>query len=260
MTVDLANRGDRSAPGGTLSITNPFGGAPIVRSYPSLAAHGRTSVTVDVPVPAGTASGDHKLAATATGGSETFTAASVLHVTGPMTRVSLPYTDDVIASPDAPTAGDFGDGYAYAGQELPAAGPVTVGDVPYTFPSGAGSAANALVTAGQKVAVPDGAYSGLHVLASASYGPADITVTATYTDGTTRDLRLSAQDWMTGAGTTAAATSHRYHAGQLQDAVTKIYSQALPLDPGKHLASLTFGGSSQGGHTRADLFALTLEG
>ncbi|WP_157431724.1 alpha-L-fucosidase [Actinomadura hibisca] len=261
VTVDVANRGDRKAAGGDLTIRTPYGTRTVYR--PAMEPHTRTTITATVTVPAGTGSGDRPVEVTALAGTESFEARASLHVVGQMTKVDLAaaYDSDGIGTADARTDGDFdGVGSTYVAEQLPRPGDLTVGRVPFTFPSGANGVKNNVRAGGQSVVLKPGRYGSLHLLTSAGYGPARSKVTVTYADGSTEETELAMPDWMTGSDPVAAQTTDRYRPAGREPAQTKIFQQTVRLDAGKEVRSVTFGRPGPAANVTGHVWAMTLEG
>jgi hypothetical protein len=110
---------------------------------------------------------------------------------------------------------------------------------------------DAVVAAGQTIEVkePAGA-STIGFLGSATDGGtagSQGTVTVTYTDGTTSTGTLGFSDWTLGGGggspvfnnVEVADTSYRNGSGGQQTIPTFVFSQTIPVDSGKTVASVT---------------------
>lgn len=174
---------------------------PAELRFDRLAPHERRDVAVTVAVPEGTPGGDYTLDLAAEVGRHIYTSEATVSVIGPTTTVDLSgvFDNDGISTEANPQDGDFdGSGYTYPAEQLPPAGEVRFGQVPYLFGSGADGALNNLVTDGRALALPARRYRRVHVLTSASYGPAQATATVAYADGTTQQLPLSVPDWASG--------------------------------------------------------------
>jgi hypothetical protein len=261
--VRLANRGDRRIDGGRLRIRAPRGWdvEPEDVRFGRLAAHERRTVPVTVTVPEGTPGGEYALELVATVGRHTFRSEVAVNVIGPTTPVEIEFDNDGISTAANTRDGDFDtSGYTYPAEELPAAGEVRFGRVPFLFGSAADGTPNNLVTNGQALALPAGEYRRAHLLASASYGPAEATVTVRYADGTTSEQALPVPDWASGGGDAAIRAGYRHGPDGRDGLSVAIFRSALELDPERTVASIAVSkatGDSEA--SAAHLFALTLE-
>jgi alpha-L-fucosidase len=201
----------------------------------SVALGAASAFTIAVAVTAGatTGSGGPALARAAGTGTAARTTQS-----GPGSPVAVPLSayvnNDGIGS--APGQANFdGSGYSYPADQMPAAGPVTLGGVPYQFPASAGD--DNVVAAGQAIALPQGHYVGAYLLDASSYGPASGTATVHYADGTSTQDSLSAPDWYASGG--AVTASYRYTPSATDQHPVSIYASTVWLDPGKTATSIT---------------------
>lgn len=171
------------------------------------------------------------------------------------------YDHDSIASDDAPGDGTFGNApVAYPVDEVPAPGEVVYDKIRFTWPSGATGARNNIQANGQRVALPQGSYSSVQLLASAGYGPGTGDVTLSYTDGSSSTARLTVADWMTGGDPEVFSTTHRFAFGAKADAVTRMYRYELAADPASQLVAVTFGkAAGPSSNTRTHVFAVSVE-
>jgi alpha-L-fucosidase len=158
----------------------------------------------------------------------------------------------------APGQANFdGSGYSYPADQMPAAGPVTLGGVPYQFPASAGD--DNVVAAGQALALPQGHYVGAYLLDASSYGPASGTATVHYADGTSTQDSLSAPDWYASGG--AVTASYRYTPSGTDQHPVSIYASTVWLDPGKTATSITVPQTAAPAPNQASMhiFALSLQ-
>lgn len=167
---------------------------------------------------------------------------------------------DGVAAPERSSEGNFdGLGWSYAANLLPAAGPVTLGGVPYQAPSTAGTDANFVEGAGQPLVLPAGRYAVAHVLGAAHGGNVDTTATVLYADGSTESVPLRLTDWASGAAygnAKAIPMAYRVRAGQGQDGPpVAIFGTTLALDPTRTVRWIVMPGDP-----RVEVYALTLEG
>lgn len=173
--------------------------------------------------------------------------------------VDLAYDHDSIASAADDGDGDFdGQGWSYAAETMPAAGPAMLAETAYAFPSSADGDDNTVTADGRTVELPALRSDRLQVLAAAANGSVDETATLTYTDGSTETVSLAVSDWAGGAqdGERAAVRApYRLKAGAGRDGpAVNIYGRATALDPSRTVATLTLPDES-----RLKIFALTLE-
>jgi hypothetical protein len=170
------------------------------------------------------------------------------------------FNHDGVATLDATDQGDFdGGGWSYAANLLPAAGPVTLGGIPYEAPSTAGTDANFVEARGQSLAVPEGGWATAYVLGATHNGNVDSAATVTYADGSADTVPLQLTDWAGGpafGNTKAIAMDYRIKAGQGQDGPpVAIFRTELALDPARTARSITLPAD-----TRMEVYALTLAG
>jgi predicted alpha-1,2-mannosidase len=156
---------------------------------------------------------------------------------------------------DGGAANFDGDGFSYSAQALAAAGlspgaTVTSGGLTYTWPTTPAGQPDAVYTGGQTVPVntPAGA-SSLGFLGSATNAAstgAFGTVTVNYTDGTSSTATLGFSDWTLNANNSSpsfgnaivATTPYRNFDGGMQSVNTYIFSQTIPIDSSKTVASV----------------------
>ena len=226
-------------------------------------------VPLTVTVPAGTPEGEYTVTVTARmRGADPITRTGKVVVrlgrcataAGSFCPVDLgrDYNHDGVATLDATDAGDFdGGGWSYAANLLPAAGPATLGGIPYEAPSTAGTDPNFVEAQGQSLALPAGEWATAHVLGATHNGNVDTVATVTYADGSSQALPLQLSDW---AGDPAfgnakeIAMPYRIRAGQGQDGpAVAIFGTRLALDPAKTPRSIALPADP-----RVELYALTL--
>ena len=134
-----------------------------------------------------------------------------------------------------------GGGAAFSSDLLATLKPVN--NVVYNLSKAAGP--NTITSAGQAIALPQGNYQSLHLLASAVGGnQTDQKLVVTYADGTTQKLEQNFSDWFTPGDftgeTRALKMDYRNDATGTRDARPfYAYSYAFPLDKTKTVASLT---------------------
>lgn len=150
-----------------------------------------------------------------------------------------------------------GDGFSYSEQALTAQGlapgaSVTSSGLTYTWPNIAAGQPDSLQAAGQTIALKASAgATQIGFLGSATNAPSSGTsgtVTVTYTDGTTSTATLGFSDWTLGAGSSSPAfsnqivakTPYRNAGGSTpQNVTTYVFSQTIPVDSSKTVASIT---------------------
>jgi alpha-L-fucosidase len=152
-----------------------------------------------------------------------------------------------------------GTGEAFPADELPPPGRITLGGVPYDFPSGG---PDAVVALGQTIGVPPDHYATAYWLLGASYGPAGGPATLQYADGSRSTAQLEAPDWVLNGGSGALTTPDRWRAdGPDHLAPASLYSVSLPIDPARVLVSITLPVTARPARRTSSLhvFALTLQ-
>jgi predicted alpha-1,2-mannosidase len=169
-------------------------------------------------------------------------------------------------SDSAPSRANYdGDGCSYSEQALAAAGitpgaKITSGGLTYTWPKTAKPATpDAVIASGQtlQVSAPKGATS-LGFLGSAvdaGTTGSEGTATITYTDGTTSTAPLGFSDWTLDAGSSSvlfgnvvvAKMPYRNCGGGAQSIDTYLFSQTIPVEGSKTVASVTLPGDVANG-------------
>jgi predicted alpha-1,2-mannosidase len=149
-----------------------------------------------------------------------------------------------------------GDGFSYSEQALTKAGfgpgaTITSGGLTYTWPNAASGKLDSLQAAGQTFALnaPAGATQIGFLGSATNAGGAGSqgTVTVTYTDGTTSTATLGFSDWTLAAGgatpgfgnVIVATTPYRNSGSGPQSINTYVFSQTIPVDRTKTVASVT---------------------
>jgi alpha-L-fucosidase len=189
--------------------------------------------------------------------------ASAAHVrpsagTGPIT-VSLGGHLDNDGIGAGPGQADFdGSAYSFPADQVPAAGTVTLGGVPYDFPPAAGD--DNMIALGQDLAIPPGHYLGAYLLGASSYGPAGGTATVHYADGGTTQASVSAPDWYSG-GTGVINASHRFSPTETDAHPVSIFPLSLWMDPAREATSVTLPSTAEpvAGTASMHVFALSLQ-
>jgi predicted alpha-1,2-mannosidase len=165
---------------------------------------------------------------------------------------------------DGGTANYDGDGFSYSAQALAAAGltpggTITSGGLTYTWPTTPAGQPDAVYAGGQTIPVstPAGA-STLGFLGSATNAATTGgfgTVTVNYTDGTSSTATLGFSDWTLNANQSSpsfgnvivATTPYRNYNGGMQSVNTYIFSQTIPIDSSKTVATITLPATTTNG-------------
>jgi lysophospholipase L1-like esterase len=136
-----------------------------------------------------------------------------------------------------------GTGHSFSAQDLAAAGWVPgarafVNDTPLIWPNVPSGQPDNVVANGQRIAVSGAGDALSFVLASTVSGTSG-TGTITYKDGSTQTYTLSVQDWYTGpTDTMTMQLPHWNGPSGTQSAPIKLYTDTVPLDPAKDVASV----------------------
>ncbi len=161
-------------------------------------------------------------------------------------------------------------GHSYSRQALASAGitgggTVSIGGFDYTWPDvPAGNSDNYLVD-GTRIALGDAAgATRIGLLGSAANGPSKTTATVTYGDGSTSQSPVQFGDWTLGGGGSqptagnrlAATTARRTTTTGTENVKAFLFSDAIPVDPGKTPVSLSIPAASAG---FIHVFALALD-
>lgn len=157
-------------------------------------------------------------------------------------------------------------GFSYSAQALATSGfrpaaTVTVGGISYTWPDAAAGMNDNVVSApGQTLPLPGAAQGAGHLtfLGSSTNGPSTVTLTITYTDGTTQTATLGFSDWTLNAGSAslshgnvvACQMSYRNStSGTSQQITTYVFASApIALNTSKRVASMTLPATVSQGH------------
>ena len=225
-------------------------------------------VPFTVTVPAGTPEGEYPVTVTARmRGADPITRTAKVVVrlarcagaAGAFCPVDLgrDYNHDGVATLDATDQGNFdGSGWSFAANLLPAAGPTSLGGIPYDAPPTAGTDANFVEARGQSLALPAGGWATAYVLGATHNGDADSAATVTYSDGSAQTLPLQLTDWAGGAAfgnTKEIAMPYRIKAGQGEDGpAVAIFGTRLALDPARTPRSIALPDDQ-----RVEIYALT---
>jgi beta-glucosidase len=248
--------------------SNPLGPHPVSVYFASVPLeHGKTVAAVTLPVltGAGGTTAMHIFAMAVGTGTPTMGA--------PYSSLAAAYDNAGISDNSDPSAGDFdGTGDSFSTQALAAGTPTpltpggqaTIGGTTFSWPTAVG-APDDVIADGQIIDL-SGSGTDLGVLGSAAFGAASGTGTITYTDGTTQTYSISMADWYNNApvsGDQIATTTSSWNfssSTQVQHPVS-IYYAAVPLEPGKTVASVTLPTVSSGignGTNAMHIFAIAI--
>lgn len=205
--------------------------------------------------------------------------------------VTLPYNRQVFSSGPAaepptckvydsnPTADHCTPYFDLSGDALPTSkaptGTVTVTatdghSVSFAFPSVSGDDSLSLAVGGSQsnISVTPGNYTELDLLTAAGNGPAPLSITFKYSDGSTTTQTLSVPDWYKDTPPFAIKIGARWVPGDstMQTGNLGIYALSVPVDSSKTLTSFSIqntgtpaaAGSNQNTEV-ADILAATLE-
>jgi predicted alpha-1,2-mannosidase len=240
-----------SAPSGSgLSASQPSGTI-------SVAPNGRATLPVTITASASAPLGYNWVTATLTmsnGSTQTVQLAVLVAQPGSL----LAATNNAAISNDSNVgqANFDGGGASYSAQALAAQGwtpgaTKTVNGVDFTWPQSTPGWPDNVIAKGQDITVnaPSGTQT-LAFLGSAADGPSEGMVTEHYTDGSSAQYWLGLSDWTLNGGSskpsygnqTAITLSYRncsYCTPPQQNVATYVFYAAVPVDPGKTLASVT---------------------
>ncbi|HEX6454099.1 MAG TPA: GH92 family glycosyl hydrolase [Trebonia sp.] len=235
----------------------PPSGVSISPSSGSLSLPANGSASAQVTVTGGSTDGDYTIPISFSTSSGTVPPLQLDVVVDTPGDLSPYYNVNGISSDGAATTANYdGDGYSYSQQALAAAGltpggTFTSGGTTYTWPNVPADQPDAIETAGQTIPVnaPAGSSSIGFVGSAVNAGttPSTGTVTVNYTDGSTSTATLTMTDWTLGGGsgspaagdTVAAETPYRDYNGGSQQVNTYLFSNTVPVDSSKTVASIT---------------------
>jgi alpha-L-fucosidase 2 len=264
VTVTLTVRAvERTLPAAAVTLAAPDGWhvEPGSAQLPATApGHGSTVSFTVVPGPD---TGRQVLTAQVVGGTWRATAAAACSVRVDAAPVDISAACDNVGISTAadPAAGDFdGAGYSYPAEELPPPGPFVSAGVAFTFPGATDGAPDNITVAGQVLPLPAGSHQAVWLLAAAANSPtatADLTLTATYPDGSTSPITVQVTDWAKDPSThetEAVHTAGRHGPNGDDGLAVSIFQQRVALDPARPATSLTLSGSRD-----VHVFAVSLE-
>ena len=144
-----------------------------------------------------------------------------------------------------PTAADIdGTGHSFSAEDLAADGwtpgaQITLDGTQVCWPNVAAGSPDNVVADGQTVA-EHGSGDALTFVVASTAGATSGTGTLTYTDGSTQTYSLSNGDWYVGPSDTMAVQLPNWNTPTgTQSAAVKLTADTVPLNPAKHLASVT---------------------
>jgi hypothetical protein len=213
-----------------------------------------TTVTVGVQVAAAQPPGSYPVPLTlsfAGGGRRYSLQPAQLQVTVPYVSVAAAFDNTGISGDTDTGAASFdGDGASYSAQALASVG-VTPGaslsydGITFTWPGAAPGQPDNVTGSGQTVDV-SGQGADLGLLDTSTYGVSAGTAVITYSDGSTQDFNVTADDWYKAApaGSNAVIVApYRNTPGNVQDPnVVNVYEQSVPLQQGKTVVAVTLPG------------------
>ena len=185
-----------------------------------------------------------------------------LPVGGPLVPVDLNafYNNDATSNEFSMNDGDFdGTGRTYPAAQLPQTGHLTSEGIEFPFTNGMEGTLDNIVAAGQRIPLPAGRYTTVHLLGAADTGNVDTAASLTYADGSTAAVPLRLTGWLadpTFHESVAFRTTLVHTPQGALDIGAGIFHQRLPVDPARDLTALTLPTVTG---PRPHLFALVLE-
>jgi beta-glucosidase len=274
VTATLVNDGDYVMPLARFTLQVPAGWTAS-RPAPVTVAPGQTVTEhFTVTAPAGAQPGDSTLQLEIRpliGGPTSVVKASAT-VTVPYSSLIAAYNNTGISDNSDVAAADYdGVGDSYSAQALAAGTPtpltpggqVTVGGTTFTWPSAAAGTPDNVVAGGQTVAV-SGSGTDLGFLGASQNGTASGPVTVHYTDGSSQSFNLNMADWYANSpdvGNQLLTTTSNWNftSATQTDHPVSIYFASVPLQPGKHVSSVTLPIlSNAGGTTAMHIFSMAI--
>jgi beta-glucosidase len=276
VTATLVNDGDYAMPQARFTLKAPAGWAVGNPAPVTIAAGQTVTEHFTVAAPANATPGDSTLQVTVrpsagfAGDRSTVQASAT--VTVPYSSLTAAYNNTGISDNSDVAAADYdGDGDSYSAQALAAGTPtpltpggqVTVGGTTLTWPSAAPGTPDNVVTGGQTVAV-SGSGTDLGFLGASQNGTASGTVTVHYSDGSSQSFNLNLADWYAnspaiGNQLLTTTTSWNFTSTTQTAHPVSIYFASVPLQPGKHVSSVTLPIlSNAGGTTAMHIFSMAV--
>jgi beta-glucosidase len=277
VTAAVVNDGDYAMPRARFALHTPRGWtvAPAGHVPGFVGPHQTVTASFRVTAPASARAGTAKLAARVTYQSGPGGAGPGLVEAS--TTAAVPYTslaaaDDnagISNNSDVAAANYDGVGDSFSAQALAAGTPtpltqggqVTVGGTTFAWPDVAPGTPDNVVTAGQTVEL-SGTGTDLGFLGASQNGTASGTVTVHYTDGSSQSYNLNMADWYAnspavGNQLLTTTSSWNYTSSTQTPHAVSVYFASVPLEPGKHVASVTLPVlSGAGGTTAMHIFAM----
>lgn len=165
-------------------------------------------------------------------------------VSGQIVDLDDSYNVDGVSFQDDFEAHDqegFGGRFAYAGELLPPPGPKNYLGIDFHFPDVA-SDAHFVEMRGQTIALPQGRFDRLALLATTVNSDKSETLTVVYTDGTSQEIDFDLTDWCVepknGEVPVVKAPYRHIPSGVLRDATPQIFLVQYDLDPTKSVREL----------------------
>ena len=171
-------------------------------------------------------------------------AAAIAPVGGP-TGLSAHFNNVGISDNSDTGAGSLdGEGDSFSAEDLAAAGwvpgaVVTVNGTTLAWPNVPAGQPDNVVADGQRFSL-SGSGNGLSFVLASTVGQTTGSGTVTYTDGSTQTYSLTVPDWYVGATDSMSVQMSDWNtAGGTQSAPVKLYTDTVPLNPTKNVASVT---------------------
>jgi beta-glucosidase len=278
VAATLVNDGDYAMPRARFTLKVPAGWTASSPA-PVTVAPGRTVTEhFRVTAPAGAQPGTSTLQVTIAAGQpragqpadRTSVVEASATVTVPYSSLVAAYNNTGISDNASPAAANYdGVGDSYSAQALAAGtpapltpgGPVTIGGTTFTWPAAAPGTPDNVVTGGQTVAL-SGSGTDLGFLGASQNGTASGTVTVHYTDASSQSFNLNLADWYAnspavGNQVLTTTSSWNFTSSTQAPHPVSIYFGSVPLQPGKHVSSVTLPVlSNAGGTTAMHIFAM----
>jgi beta-glucosidase len=278
VTATVVNGGDYAMPQARFTLDVPAGWTVTPAGpVPGAIEPGQTvTAGFRLSVPAGAQPGTQTLTArityqqTGPGGPSPGLVEASATVAVPATSLAAAYNNIGISNNSDETAASYdGVGDSFSAQALAAGTPValtqggqvTVGGTTFTWPDVAPGTPDNVVTAGQTVKM-SGTGTDLGFLGASQNGTASGTVTVHYTDGSSQSYNLNMADWYAnspavGNQLLTTTSSWNFQNNPLGPHPVSIYFSSVPLQPGKHVASVTLPVlNGAGGTTAMHIFAM----
>ena len=247
---------------------HPSAGHVTVSGRPfTVPAGGRTTADVTISAAADTPLGTSELVDLGLTGTPKVVAKVAVDVPKPLSALR----NGVGIVSDAHAAGPAFDstGHSYSREALAAAGitpgaKVAIGGFEYVWPDVPAAGMDNYLTDGTRISLGDATGAiRIGLLGSAANGPSKTTATVTYSDGSTSQSPVSFGEWALGGGAQPSAGNRRVATMPRRTTTTgtentavNLFSDAIPLTPGKTAVSLSIPAASSG---FIHVFALALD-